>query len=162
MAKIDHGAPDNDKDYEQAPSAVGSSGYMFQLINDVFFQNYSRSSSLEVVSPQNGSIESCILTFKQRGGISQVLKHHPTNESLVSAKSGNLYAILRPYAQPGTPHYFHRVDISLGGVDHRYPYLSERSSAFALASHSKYSLIASWKRNAASSRSDTSSSRNSP
>jgi hypothetical protein len=41
---------------------MGSSGHILQLLNDVFFQNYQRKSSLEVVSPKNGSIESWILT----------------------------------------------------------------------------------------------------
>jgi hypothetical protein len=58
MAKIDHGAPvegrfdDNNKGYEQAPPAMSSLGYIFQLLTDgSFFQNYSLSSSHQVVSP---------------------------------------------------------------------------------------------------------------
>jgi hypothetical protein len=61
------------------------------------------------------------------------------------------------------PFFLQSPYIFLGGSDdHRYPYFAKRSLAFARASHSKYSLIASWKRNAASSWSDISSSRNSP
>ena len=43
MAKIDHGAPvegrfdDNNKGYEQAPPAMSSLGYIFQLLTDGFF-----------------------------------------------------------------------------------------------------------------------------